>query len=200
MSSLLDILNTVNNALADDSGFDLSELDKAVAEMHLKLTEPEWAIEDEVLREECQKLVVQWAAQRYLDGVTDLELDKPLADTDVANPPSTPTSTDTKIETLSRVYFKDDDPYRQSFIKSFTDLLTSEKNKARIDEVERRKEANTKLARLLTELKKETTRSQGLDSGEIQVVLMAESKIRRHFQQVEQLRIKDRLAELREME
>jgi hypothetical protein len=97
MSSLLDILNTVNNALADDSGFDLSELDKAVAEMHLKLTEPEWAIEDEALREECQKLVVQWAAQRYLDGVTDLELDKPLADTDVANPP-TPTDTNTSFK------------------------------------------------------------------------------------------------------
>ena len=108
MSSLLDILNTVNNALADDSGFDLSELDKAVAEMHLKLTEPEWAIEDETLREECQKLVVQWAAQRYLDGVTDLELDKPLADTDVANPP-TPTDTNTSFkEQLERIleYFR----------------------------------------------------------------------------------------------
>lgn len=103
MSSLLDILNTLNNALADDSGFDLSELDKAVAEMHLKLTEPEWAIEDETLREECQKLVVQWAAQRYLDGVTDLELDKPLADTDVANPP-TPTDTNTSFkEQLERI-------------------------------------------------------------------------------------------------
>lgn len=32
--------------------------------------------------------------------VIDLELDKPLADTDVANPPSTPTSTDTKIEEI----------------------------------------------------------------------------------------------------
>ena len=66
MSSLYDILNTINAASKDDNGFDLAELDKAVAEMHLKLTETKWAIEDEALRDECQKLVVQWAAKRYL--------------------------------------------------------------------------------------------------------------------------------------
>lgn len=67
MGSLFDIINTVSNALKDDTGFDTIELDRAVAALHLKLTEPEWAIEDEALREECQKLVVAWATQRYLD-------------------------------------------------------------------------------------------------------------------------------------
>lgn len=66
MSSLYDILNTISVALQNDEGFDLAELDKAVADMHLKLTEPKWAIEDEALRDECQKLVVQWAVKRYL--------------------------------------------------------------------------------------------------------------------------------------
>lgn len=72
MSNLFDILNTVNVALKDSEGFDMAELDKAVAEMHLKLTEPKWAIEDEALREECQKLVVSWAAHRYLANPTNL--------------------------------------------------------------------------------------------------------------------------------
>lgn len=66
MSSLGDILNTISNALQNDDGFDLSELDKAVVEMHLKLTEPKWVIEDEALREECEKLVISWAVKRYL--------------------------------------------------------------------------------------------------------------------------------------
>lgn len=69
MSNLFDILNTVNNALKDTGGFDLTELDKAVADLHLRLTEPKWSIEDEALREECQKLVVAWAAKRYLTVV-----------------------------------------------------------------------------------------------------------------------------------
>lgn len=67
MGSLFDIVNTVNVALKDSDGFDLQELDQAVVDLHLKLTEPKWAIEDEALREECQKLIVAWAAQRYLD-------------------------------------------------------------------------------------------------------------------------------------
>ena len=71
MSSLYDILNTINVALKDDEGFDVAVLDKAVAEMHLKLTEPKWAIEDEALRDECQKLVVQWATKRYLAARTN---------------------------------------------------------------------------------------------------------------------------------
>lgn len=66
MSNLFDILNTISNALQDSDGFDLSELDKAIAEIHLKLTEPKWAIEDEALREECEKLVISWAVKRYL--------------------------------------------------------------------------------------------------------------------------------------
>jgi hypothetical protein len=65
MSSLFDILNTVSNALKDQEGFDLSELDREVAKLHLKLTEPRWAIEDEALREECEKLVVTWAVNGY---------------------------------------------------------------------------------------------------------------------------------------
>lgn len=67
MSSLFDILNTISVALKDDQGFDVSELDKAVFGLHAKLAEPKWAIEDEVLREECQKLVVQWATKRYFE-------------------------------------------------------------------------------------------------------------------------------------
>lgn len=74
MSSLYDILNTINVALVDDEGFDMAELDKAVAEMHLKLTEPKWAIEDEALRDECEKLVVQWAVKRYLAPTTPTTL------------------------------------------------------------------------------------------------------------------------------
>lgn len=96
--------------------------------------------------------------------VIDLELDKPLADTDVANPPSTPTSTDTKIEETKKPTSKDelnvlatdsDDiitkilfelKYGKNFsgtanLKKINEattalktLLTSEKNKARIDE------------------------------------------------------------------
>jgi hypothetical protein len=41
-----------------------------MTELHAKLTEPKWAIEDEALREECEKLVVSWAAKRYLDRPT----------------------------------------------------------------------------------------------------------------------------------
>ncbi len=67
MSSLFDILNTITNALKDNKGFDMAELDKAVAELHLKLTKPKWAIEDEALRDECQRLVVSWATKRYLE-------------------------------------------------------------------------------------------------------------------------------------
>lgn len=66
MSTLFDILNTVSNALQDSEGFDMAELDKAVAELHAKLTETKWAIEDEALREECEKLVISWAVHRYL--------------------------------------------------------------------------------------------------------------------------------------
>ena len=65
MGGLGDILNTISNALKDDNGFDLSDLDKEVIELHRKLTEPKWAIEDEALREECEKLVVSWAVKQY---------------------------------------------------------------------------------------------------------------------------------------
>lgn len=68
MSSLLDILNTVSNALKDDNWFDLEELDKSVADLHIRLTDPRWAIEDEAMRQECEKLVVAWAVKRYKDG------------------------------------------------------------------------------------------------------------------------------------
>lgn len=68
MSNLYDVLNTVSNALGDSAGFDLGEIDKGIIALHTKLDEPEWAIEDELLREECQKLVVQFAAHRYLEA------------------------------------------------------------------------------------------------------------------------------------
>lgn len=66
MSNLFDLLNTVNVALEDSDGFDWDEIDRAMTDIHAKLTEPKWAIEDEALRGECEKLVVQWAAKRYL--------------------------------------------------------------------------------------------------------------------------------------
>lgn len=64
MSSLNDILTVANAAIKED--FDWSEVDKAMIELHKKLTEPNWAIEDEALREECEKMVVRYAAHRYL--------------------------------------------------------------------------------------------------------------------------------------
>lgn len=66
MSNLFDIVNTVNVALKDPEGFDWAEVDKAMIEIHEKLTEPKWAIEDEKLRDEVEALVISWAAQRYL--------------------------------------------------------------------------------------------------------------------------------------
>lgn len=67
MSSLFDIINTVGVALQDSEGFDWDELDKAMIEIHRELTEPGWAIEDETLRDECEKLVVSWATQKYME-------------------------------------------------------------------------------------------------------------------------------------
>jgi len=66
MSNLFDIVNTVSVALNDPKGFDWAEVDKAVIEIHAELTKTKWAIEDEALREEMEKLVVSWAAKRYL--------------------------------------------------------------------------------------------------------------------------------------
>lgn len=80
MSNLYDIMNTISVALKDDTGFDRVELQEIMVELHAKLTEPKWAIEDEVLREECEKLVVAWAANEYLSANTkgsDLRLDSP---------------------------------------------------------------------------------------------------------------------------
>lgn len=68
MSTLFDLINTVNVAIKDSDGFDWADVDKAMVEIHAKLTEPKWAIEDEKLRDECEKLVVSWAAKRYLVG------------------------------------------------------------------------------------------------------------------------------------
>lgn len=80
MSSLFDIINTVNVALKDDEGFDWSELDKAMVDLHLKLTEPKWAIEDEALREECEKLLIRYAVQRYLVSPLSSEEAEGLSD------------------------------------------------------------------------------------------------------------------------
>lgn len=66
MSSLFDVLNTVSNALENSEGFDLSEIDKEMAKLHSKLTETKWAIEEEMLRSECEELLVQWVFKRYL--------------------------------------------------------------------------------------------------------------------------------------
>jgi hypothetical protein len=66
MSNLFDIVNTVSVALNDPEGFDWAEVDKAMVEIHAKLTETKWAIEDEKLRDEMENLVISWAAKRYL--------------------------------------------------------------------------------------------------------------------------------------
>lgn len=62
---LSEILTKVNTAIHQD--FDWSEVDEAMLELHRMLTEPKWAIEDEALRDECEKLLVSYAVQRYLN-------------------------------------------------------------------------------------------------------------------------------------
>lgn len=66
MSSLFDIINTVNVALNDSEGFDWAEINKTMVELHAKLSEPKWAIEDEPLRKEVEKLFISYAAKEYL--------------------------------------------------------------------------------------------------------------------------------------
>jgi len=68
MSSLYDIINTINVAVNDPKGFDWAELDHTMLELHAKLIEPKWAIEDEVLREELEKTMIRYAVGRYLDS------------------------------------------------------------------------------------------------------------------------------------
>lgn len=64
MSSLQEVLATVNKAIKEP--IDWKAVDTAMIELHNKLTEPKWAIEDEALREETEKLLVQMASQSYL--------------------------------------------------------------------------------------------------------------------------------------
>lgn len=66
MNNLFDLVNTVNVALKDPTGFDWDEVRKTMTEIHAKLTEPKWAIEDEALRGEVEKLLVAWAANEYV--------------------------------------------------------------------------------------------------------------------------------------
>lgn len=83
-----------------------------------------------------------------------------------------------------------------TFVGEEAEVINALISKAREEENKLRSEANTKLARLLSEIRAETSNAQGLTIGEKQVVLMAENKVRKHFQEVERLRIKNRLKEL----
>ena len=63
MSSLNQIVTKMNKIAKEP--FDWSELDTAILELHNKLTEPKWAIEDEKLRDEYEKLLVQSVVLKF---------------------------------------------------------------------------------------------------------------------------------------
>lgn len=51
---------------ATDAPFSWDEVDAAIIELQKELTNPKWAIEDEVLRHELEQLVVSWTVRGYL--------------------------------------------------------------------------------------------------------------------------------------
>ena len=63
MASVKEILDKVNQAIKEP--IDSTEYQEALVALHTKLTEPKWAIEDEKLRNEMEKLVVQMAVSKY---------------------------------------------------------------------------------------------------------------------------------------
>lgn len=67
MSDLRDIMNRISAALKDDTGVNKNQLDRIFTDLHTELTKSDWAIEDEALREEYEKMFVHWTAKRYLE-------------------------------------------------------------------------------------------------------------------------------------
>lgn len=67
MKKLSELIKDISEIIKDSDSFDWSELDKTMIELHTKLTEPKWAIEDEKLRKYCEDLVISWTAHKYIE-------------------------------------------------------------------------------------------------------------------------------------
>ena len=66
MSKLQTIVERLNKALNEP--VDEAELQDAILAVREKLSEPKWAIEDEKLRGEMEKLIVYHAVREYADA------------------------------------------------------------------------------------------------------------------------------------
>lgn len=62
--TLNETLKRVNKALK--APLNQLEIDKAMILLHHRLTETKWAIKDEKLRGECEKLLIQMTVARYM--------------------------------------------------------------------------------------------------------------------------------------
>lgn len=61
--TIKEVLDRCNQAIKEPSDI---EIYKAMVLLHSKLSEPKWAIEDEALRDEMEKLTVQMTVANYM--------------------------------------------------------------------------------------------------------------------------------------
>lgn len=73
MGNLSSILEKVNHALEEP--INEFEITQAMLLLGNKLAEPKWAIEDEKLRDEYEKLMVQMVVRNYMSGRSNKSLD-----------------------------------------------------------------------------------------------------------------------------
>lgn len=70
MSSLQEVLEQVNESLKKP--IDKKAVFEAWAKVHSELTDPKWAIEDPLVREELEQLVINYATNAYFDRLAAL--------------------------------------------------------------------------------------------------------------------------------